>query len=112
MAGKKKISLAAEGEAVAASSPAAILAFLLARPLSLLRHVAHGCAGYLGGLASRLKPTADADACQTQQEEGNVVASAVVTEEVVVVQMRSRAMASHGPRVPREGRGGNGGPHH
>ncbi|CAL5010444.1 unnamed protein product [Urochloa decumbens] len=109
MEGKKKISLAAEGEAVAAASPAAILAFL-ARPLWLLRHVAHGCAGYLGGLASRLKTTAAAaDACQThQQEEG----AAVVTEEVVVVQMRSRAMASHGPRVPREGRGGNGGPHH
>ncbi|CAL5008153.1 unnamed protein product [Urochloa decumbens] len=96
------------------TSPAAILAFVT-RPLSLLRHVVHGCAGYLGGLASRLRPAAaaaSADACQPQQEEGNVEAAAVVTEEVVVVQMRSRAMASHQPRVPREGRGANGGPHH
>ena len=72
--GKAEESMAA----AAASSPAAILAFL-ARPLSLLRHVAHGCAGYLGGLASRLKPAAAAAACQPQQEEGTVEAAAVVT---------------------------------
>ena len=76
--GKAEESMAA----AAASSPAAILAFLT-RPLSLLRHVAHGCAGYLGGLASRLKPAAAAAdaaaACQPQQEEGTVEAAAVVT---------------------------------
>jgi len=71
--------------AAAASSPAAILAFLT-RPLSLLCHVAHGCAGYLGGLASRLKvkpaaaaADAAASACQPQQEEGTVEVAAVVT---------------------------------
>ena len=76
--GKAEESMAA----AAASSPAAILAFLT-RPLSLLRHVAHGCAGYLGGLASRLKvkpaAAADAAACQPQQEEGAVEVAAVVT---------------------------------
>jgi len=76
-------STAEESMAAAASSPAAVLAFLT-RPLSLLRHVAHGCAGYLGGLASRLKPAAAAAdaaaaACQPQQEEGTVEAAAVVT---------------------------------
>jgi len=77
--GKAEESMAA----AAASSPSAILAFLT-RPLSLLRHVAHGCAGYLGGLASRLKPAAAAAdaaaaACQPQQEEGTVEVAAVVT---------------------------------
>ncbi|KAF8713024.1 hypothetical protein HU200_028814 [Digitaria exilis] len=65
--------------AAAAASPAATLAFL-ARPLSLLRHVAHGCAGYLGGIASRLKPAVPAAAaCQTrQEEEGKIKAAAAV----------------------------------
>ncbi|XP_025822084.1 uncharacterized protein LOC112897902 isoform X2 [Panicum hallii] len=99
----------------AASSPAAVLAFLT-RPLSLLRHVAHGCAGYLGGLASRLKPAAAAAdaaaACQPQREEGSVEAAALVTEEeVLVVQVRSRAMAPQRPRGLKEGKGGNGGAH-
>ncbi|CAO2189606.1 unnamed protein product [Urochloa humidicola] len=91
---------------MAAASPAAILAFL-ARPLSLLRNVADGCAGYLGGLASRLKP-ATAAACQTQQEEGNVETAAVVTEEVVVVEMRSRGtLQARGLREAKGGRGGD-----
>jgi hypothetical protein len=80
--GKAEESIAA----AAASSPAAVLTFLM-RPLSLLRHTAHGCAGYLGGLASRLKvkrpaaaaADAAAAACQPQQEEGTVEAAAVVT---------------------------------
>jgi hypothetical protein len=46
--------------AVAAASPAAIFAFL-APPLSLLRHVACLCAGYLG-LDGGLKPSAPAPA--------------------------------------------------
>jgi len=80
-------STAEESMAAAASSPAAVLTFLM-RPLSLLRHVAHGCAGYLGGLASRLKvkrpaaaaaDAAAAAACQPQQEEGTVEVAAVVT---------------------------------
>ncbi|CAO2200647.1 unnamed protein product [Urochloa humidicola] len=94
---------------MAAASPAAILAFL-ARPLSLLRHVAHGCAGYLGGIASRLKPTAAATAttCQTQQEQGNVETAAVVTEEVVVVEIRSRGtQRTRGLREAKGGRGGD-----
>ncbi|RCV29851.1 hypothetical protein SEVIR_6G043800v4 [Setaria viridis] len=105
MEGKKKSSFAAE-EAMAAASPAAIIIAFLARPLSLLRHVAHG-------LASRLKPaasaSASASACRPQQE----AAAAVVTEEVVVVEMRSRGMmAPQRPRGLREGKGGNGGAHH
>jgi hypothetical protein len=86
--GEEKRSFPAKGKAeesmatAAASSPAAVLAFLT-RPLSLLRHVAHGCAGYLGGLASRLKPAAAAAdaaaACQPQREEGSVEAAALVT---------------------------------
>ncbi|CAO2187161.1 unnamed protein product [Urochloa humidicola] len=95
---------------MAAASPAAILAFL-ARPLSLLRNVADGCAGYLGSLASRLKPataTATAAACQTQQEEGNVDTAAVVTEEVVVVEIRSRGtQQARGLREAKGGRGGD-----
>jgi hypothetical protein len=46
--------------AAAAASPAAIFAFL-APPLSLLRHVACLCAGYLG-LDGGLKPSAPAPA--------------------------------------------------
>ncbi|CAO2168193.1 unnamed protein product [Urochloa humidicola] len=101
---------------MAAATPAAIFAFL-ARPISLLRHVAHGCAGYLGGLASRLKPTAAtttaaaAAAChQTQQEEGSVETAAMVTEEVVVVEIRSRG--THQARGLREAKGGRGGDIH
>jgi hypothetical protein len=47
--------------AVAAASPAAIFAFL-APPLSLLRHVACLCAGYLGLDGGGLKPSAPAPA--------------------------------------------------
>lgn len=81
--GKKEMSgfPVQEGEEEAAMAPAASPATILARPLLLLRHVAHGCAGYLAGLASRLKPAPAAAACQPlprQEEEGKIQAAAVV----------------------------------
>jgi hypothetical protein len=57
-------------EAAAAASPAATILAFLARPLSLLRHVARG-------LASRLKPAAASfasdSACRPHQEDAAVV---------------------------------------
>ena len=80
----EKRSFPAKGKAEESMAAAAAILAFLTRPLSLLRHVAHGCAGYLGGLASRLKPAAAAAdaaaaACQPHQEEGTVEAAAVVT---------------------------------
>ncbi|CAL5003806.1 unnamed protein product [Urochloa decumbens] len=87
-----------EGDkAMAAATSAAIFAFL-AHPLSLLRHVAHACAGYLG--LKGLKPSAPAllapaaAACQQGEEDS-----------MAVVQVRSRS-------TPQEGIGGSGGRHH
>ena len=83
----EKRSFPAKGKAEESMAAAAAILAFLTRPLSLLRHVAHGCAGYLGGLASRLKvkrpaaaaADAAAAACQPQQEEGTVEVAAVVT---------------------------------
>ena len=80
----EKRSFPAKGKAEESMAAAAAILAFLTRPLSLLSHVAHGCAGYLGGLASRLKPAAAAAdaaaaACQPQQEEGTVEVAAVVT---------------------------------
>ncbi|KAL6659374.1 hypothetical protein ACP70R_003414 [Stipagrostis hirtigluma subsp. patula] len=99
-------------EATAASSAFFFFSFL-ARPLSLLRHVAHGCAGYLGLSRRRLKPggaPAAAASCQQEEEDhgGNEARDEGDCE--VVVEVRSRG----GPQRPRliEGSGGNGGAHH
>ncbi|KAL6840814.1 hypothetical protein ACP4OV_029340 [Aristida adscensionis] len=87
-------------DAMAASS--AVFSFL-ALPLSLLRHLADGCAGFLQGL-SRPKPGAAPAEAHGGSEDA--------TEEdcAVVVQVRSRG----GPQRPqlREWTGGNGGAHH
>ncbi|CAO2210005.1 unnamed protein product [Urochloa humidicola] len=83
-------------EAMAAATSAAIFAFL-ARPMSLLRHVAHACAGYLG--LKDLKPSAralSAPAAACQQEEEDSTAA---------FQVQSRS-------TPLEGIGGSGGWHH
>ncbi|CAO2200648.1 unnamed protein product [Urochloa humidicola] len=81
---------------MAAATSDAIFAFL-AHPLSLLRHVVHACAGYLG--LKGLKPSAPAllaPAAVCQQEE---------EDSTAVVQVLSR-------NTPVEGIGGSGGWHH
>ncbi|XP_040383174.1 uncharacterized protein LOC121055229 [Oryza brachyantha] len=91
-----------EGEAMAAASSSPFFA----HPSSLLRHVVHGCAGYLSGLCrslQNLKPAAPS----LKQDQADEKAVAVEN-----VQISTRAVAT--PRRPllREGNGGKGGAHH
>uniref|UniRef100_J3MQS9 Uncharacterized protein n=1 Tax=Oryza brachyantha TaxID=4533 RepID=J3MQS9_ORYBR len=117
-----------EGEAMAAASSSPFFA----HPSSLLRHVVHGCAGYLSGLCrslQNLKPAAPS-LKQDQADESHqqhyyccklswLMAELGVPlceqEEAVAVenvQISTRAVAT--PRRPllREGNGGKGGAHH
>ncbi|RCV29850.1 hypothetical protein SETIT_6G046500v2 [Setaria italica] len=114
---KEKSSHEQEGdEAMSPAASAAIFAFL-AHPVSLLRHVAHACAGYLG-LKDLQKPSvpasssaAAAAACHQQDE---AAAASEDCAAAAVVQVRSRGLTPpERPRsTPVESIGGAGGRHH
>ncbi|KAL6659373.1 hypothetical protein ACP70R_003413 [Stipagrostis hirtigluma subsp. patula] len=119
----KKTSFLQEEEeaAMAAASSSAVFSFL-ELPLSLLRHVAHACAGYLRALSGPRPGTAAADACeQGGAAAGNDNDDEEAEEEVVVVEVRPRRTTGWKPPPPperrtreltRQGPGRDGGPHH
>jgi hypothetical protein len=76
-----------------AASPAAIVSAFLAPPLSLLRHVASLCAGYLG-LDGGLKPPAAA-APPASSSSSAAAAATSQRGEVVDVEAAASVVSSH-----------------
>ncbi|KAL6840813.1 hypothetical protein ACP4OV_029339 [Aristida adscensionis] len=114
---EEEAAMAAAAAAAPASSSSAIFSFLVA-PLSLLRHVAHSCAGFLG----LMRPGTPATAPSSQHGDagggdgGAAAAEAVTEEEVVVVEVRPRRTTARNPPLTRDfriiqGQGQKGGPH-
>uniref|UniRef100_A0ACD5X978 Uncharacterized protein n=1 Tax=Avena sativa TaxID=4498 RepID=A0ACD5X978_AVESA len=93
-------------EATAASSSS----FFFSQPLSLMHHVVHGCAGYLGlsRLCNALKDLKPRTTTSTQQQEEAEPGSSGHADDCIAVEVRSRGM----PQRPRNVREGRGGTHH
>lgn len=96
--GVEAASMGIMASSPSAASPAAIVSAFLAPPLSLLRHVASLCAGYLG-LDGGLKPpasssssvaTAAAAAAASQRGEVVEAAASVVSSNASSCLTRSR----------------------